>query len=605
MTGSRTRTKIVKNKVSPPFKQAEFDIMYGKGICREGSLLDVGVELGLIKKSGAWFTYEGEQLGQGRENAKTFLTENPEILVEIDERIRSQVGVGRPAEGECRCRRRRRRRHRPRRPDLPRRLTNPSPPHGGQRRSLARRVGRLDGSPPLLRAHLRVPDERARLRAHRRPARGRRAGAGGLGRRRRRGGAQHLLHPRERRHQALRPPRPPQVREGPTSRPPDRRRRLPGPEGPRHHPRAGAPRRRGLRHPQRPPGHGPARAGPHRRTGHGDLGGDRPRGPRRVPVRAARAAGAAVGRLGHHPDRLRQHLRLLHRPRRAGQGDQPPVRRRRGRGRRGRGRRGQRGHAAGPERQQLRPRPHPAPAAVRRPAAGHGRRRGHPPGALHQPPPQGPPSRDHRRHGLGAGGVRAPAPAAPVRQRPRPGPHAPRLHRRALPHPAGRGPGRRRRPRRHHRPHRRLPRRDRRRLRAHARGRGRGRLRQRLHVHLQPAPGHRGGRAGRRVRPRRGGGRALRATAGGRRALGPRPPHRPRRPGRGGPRRGAQQARPRGRHRPHPSEQARALPAPLAHPRRLLRQVAVTGAAPTTSGATSSRSPRRHRHRTRIPVAAG
>jgi recombination protein RecA len=73
--------------------------MYGKGISREGSLLDVGVELGLIKKSGAWFTYEGEQLGQGRENAKTFLTENPEILVEIDERIRSQVGVGRPAEG--------------------------------------------------------------------------------------------------------------------------------------------------------------------------------------------------------------------------------------------------------------------------------------------------------------------------------------------------------------------------------------------------------------------------------------------------------------------------------------------------------------------------
>ena len=101
MIGNRTRTKIVKNKVSPPFKQAEFDIMYGKGISREGSLLDVGVELGLVKKSGAWFTYEGEQLGQGRENAKTFLAENPEILVEIDERIRSQVGVGRPAEGEA------------------------------------------------------------------------------------------------------------------------------------------------------------------------------------------------------------------------------------------------------------------------------------------------------------------------------------------------------------------------------------------------------------------------------------------------------------------------------------------------------------------------
>jgi recombination protein RecA len=74
--------------------------MYGKGISREGSLLDVGVELGLVKKSGAWFTYEGEQLGQGRENAKAFLAENPEILVEIDERIRTQVGIGRPAEGE-------------------------------------------------------------------------------------------------------------------------------------------------------------------------------------------------------------------------------------------------------------------------------------------------------------------------------------------------------------------------------------------------------------------------------------------------------------------------------------------------------------------------
>jgi recombination protein RecA len=94
MVGNRTRTKIVKNKVSPPFKQAEFDIMYGKGISREGSLLDVGVELGLVKKSGAWFTYDGEQLGQGRENAKAFLAENPEILVEIDERIRTQVGLG-------------------------------------------------------------------------------------------------------------------------------------------------------------------------------------------------------------------------------------------------------------------------------------------------------------------------------------------------------------------------------------------------------------------------------------------------------------------------------------------------------------------------------
>jgi recombination protein RecA len=89
--GSRTRVKVVKNKCSSPFKQAEFDIMYGKGISREGSLLDVGVELGLVKKSGAWFTYEGEQLGQGRENAKQFLVETPELMIEINERIRSQL----------------------------------------------------------------------------------------------------------------------------------------------------------------------------------------------------------------------------------------------------------------------------------------------------------------------------------------------------------------------------------------------------------------------------------------------------------------------------------------------------------------------------------
>ncbi len=89
--GNRTRVKVVKNKCSAPFRQAEFDIMFGKGISREGSLLDVGVDLGLIKKSGAWYTYDGEQLGQGRENAKAFLVENPEIMVEVSERIRQQV----------------------------------------------------------------------------------------------------------------------------------------------------------------------------------------------------------------------------------------------------------------------------------------------------------------------------------------------------------------------------------------------------------------------------------------------------------------------------------------------------------------------------------
>ena len=93
VVGSRTRVKVVKNKVAPPFRQAEFDIMYGKGISREGAVLDMAVEMNIAKKSGAWFTYEGEQLGQGRENAKTFLIENPEIMVQIAERVRQQAGV--------------------------------------------------------------------------------------------------------------------------------------------------------------------------------------------------------------------------------------------------------------------------------------------------------------------------------------------------------------------------------------------------------------------------------------------------------------------------------------------------------------------------------
>ena len=93
VVGNRTRVKVVKNKVSPPFKQAEFDIMYGKGISREGSLIDMAVDLGIVKKSGAWFTYEGEQLGQGRENAKSFLAENPEIMVEISDRVLEAAGL--------------------------------------------------------------------------------------------------------------------------------------------------------------------------------------------------------------------------------------------------------------------------------------------------------------------------------------------------------------------------------------------------------------------------------------------------------------------------------------------------------------------------------
>ena len=87
IVGNRTRVKVVKNKCAPPFRQAEFDIMYGKGISREGSLLDTGVEMNIVTKSGAWYTYEGEQLGQGRENAKSFLSENPEIMMEIENKI--------------------------------------------------------------------------------------------------------------------------------------------------------------------------------------------------------------------------------------------------------------------------------------------------------------------------------------------------------------------------------------------------------------------------------------------------------------------------------------------------------------------------------------
>jgi recombination protein RecA len=91
VVGNRTRVKVVKNKCAAPFRQAEFDIMYGQGISREGSVLDVAVELGFVKKAGAWFTYEGEQMGQGRENVKTFLRENPQTMAEIDERVRAQL----------------------------------------------------------------------------------------------------------------------------------------------------------------------------------------------------------------------------------------------------------------------------------------------------------------------------------------------------------------------------------------------------------------------------------------------------------------------------------------------------------------------------------
>ena len=94
MVGNRTRVKVVKNKVAPPFKQAEFDILYGQGISREGGLIDVGVENGLVRKAGAWYTYDGDQLGQGKENARTFLRDNPDLANEIEKRILEKLGVG-------------------------------------------------------------------------------------------------------------------------------------------------------------------------------------------------------------------------------------------------------------------------------------------------------------------------------------------------------------------------------------------------------------------------------------------------------------------------------------------------------------------------------
>ena len=102
--GNRTRVKVVKNKMAPPFKQAEFDILYGQGISREGGLIDMGVEHGLVRKSGAWYTYEGDQLGQGKENARAFLRDNPDLADEIEKKIKEKLGIGpvldRPADDE-------------------------------------------------------------------------------------------------------------------------------------------------------------------------------------------------------------------------------------------------------------------------------------------------------------------------------------------------------------------------------------------------------------------------------------------------------------------------------------------------------------------------
>ena len=94
MVGNRTRVKVAKNKVAPPFKQAEFDIIYGQGISREGSLIDLGVECGIVRKAGAWFTYGADQLGQGKENARTYLKKNPDVANELESRILKHMGIG-------------------------------------------------------------------------------------------------------------------------------------------------------------------------------------------------------------------------------------------------------------------------------------------------------------------------------------------------------------------------------------------------------------------------------------------------------------------------------------------------------------------------------
>src|SRR6476620_4377507 len=99
--GNRTRVKVVKNKVSPPFKQAEFDIIYGLGISKEGSLIDLGVDQGIVRKAGAWYTYEGDQLGQGKENARNFLRDNPDLANEIEKRIKEKLGVGAQVDQEA------------------------------------------------------------------------------------------------------------------------------------------------------------------------------------------------------------------------------------------------------------------------------------------------------------------------------------------------------------------------------------------------------------------------------------------------------------------------------------------------------------------------
>jgi recombination protein RecA len=99
--GSRVKVKVVKNKVSPPFRIAEFDMIFGQGISREGGLIDMGVDHGLVRKAGAWYTYDGEQLGQGKENARGFLRDNPDLANEIEKKIKEKLGIGAVLDAEA------------------------------------------------------------------------------------------------------------------------------------------------------------------------------------------------------------------------------------------------------------------------------------------------------------------------------------------------------------------------------------------------------------------------------------------------------------------------------------------------------------------------
>ena len=100
MVGNRTRIKIVKNKIAPPFKEAEFDIMFGKGISQEGDILDLATKLDLVNKSGAWYAYNGDKIGQGRENAKIYLGQHPEVMEELEEKIRAHYHLDGSVEKE-------------------------------------------------------------------------------------------------------------------------------------------------------------------------------------------------------------------------------------------------------------------------------------------------------------------------------------------------------------------------------------------------------------------------------------------------------------------------------------------------------------------------